>query len=77
MFVHTKIKGRVSAAVPRKLIGTIFVTYIYWTKVLPEQLELSHFFRKPEIYRKNLRMHSKQAIIHLSKSLNFIFIKCL
>ena len=50
---------------------------IYWAKVLPEQWELVQIFRKHEIFRKNLRMHFEQAIIHLSISLNFILIKCL
>ena len=50
---------------------------IYWAKVLPEQWELIQFFRKHEIFRKKLRMHFEQAIIHLSKSLNFILLKCL
>ena len=50
---------------------------IYWAKVLPEQWELIQIFRKHEIFRKKLRTHFEQAIIHLSKSLNFILIKCL
>ena len=54
-----------------------FCYIIYWAKVLPEQWELIQIFRKHEIFRKNLRMHFEQAIIHLSKSLNFIVIKCL
>ena len=29
------------------------------------------------MFRNFLKMHFDQAIIHLSKSLNFIFIKCL
>ena len=51
--------------------------HAYWAKVLPEQWELLQSFRTHEIFRKILKMHFDQAIIHLSKSLNFIFIKCL
>ena len=51
--------------------------HIYWAKVLPEQWELIQIFRKHEIFRKILRLHFEQAIIHLSKLLNFILIKCL
>ena len=51
--------------------------FIYWAKVLPEQLELLQIFRKHEIFRKFLRMHFEQAIILLSKSLNLIVINCL
>ena len=54
-----------------------YLKYIYWAKVLPEKWELIQIFRKHEIFRKILRMHLQQAIIHLSKSLNFILIKCL
>ena len=50
---------------------------LYWAKVLPEQWELLQIFRTHEIFRKFLKMHFDQAIIHLTKSLNFIFIKCL
>ena len=50
---------------------------IYWAKVLPEQWTLLQIFRKHEIFRKILRMYFEQTIIHLSKSLNFILIKCL
>ena len=50
---------------------------MYLAKVLPDQWELLKIFRKREIFRKILRMHFEQAIIHLSKSLNFILIKCL
>ena len=50
---------------------------LYWAKVLSEQWELLQTFRTHEIFRKFLKMHFDQAIIHLSKSLNFIFIKCL
>ena len=53
------------------------VELIYWAKVLPEQRELLQIFRTHEIFRKNLKMHFDQAIIRNSKSLNFIFIKCL
>ena len=38
---------------------------------------IDSIFRKHELFRKFLRMHFEQAIIHLSKSLNFILIKCL
>ena len=51
--------------------------FIYWAKVLSEQWELLQNFRKHEILRKFLRMHFEQAIIHLSRSLNFILIKYL
>ena len=51
--------------------------FIYWAKVLPEQCELLQIFRKHKTIRKILRMHFEQAIIHLSKSPNFILIKCL
>ena len=51
--------------------------YIYWTKVLPEQRELLQIFRTHAIFRIYLKMHYDQAIIHLSKSLNVILIKCL
>ena len=50
---------------------------LYWAKVLPEQWELLQIFRKHEIFGFFLRMHFKQTIIHLSKSLNFILIKCI
>ena len=50
---------------------------IYWAKVLPEQWGLLQIFKKHEIFRKVLRMHLEQAIIHLSISLNFILIKYL
>ena len=66
---------------PYSLISTFVVRWlnniVYWAKVLPEQWELILIFRKHEIFRKNLRMQFQQAIIHLSKSLNFILIKCL
>ena len=51
------------------------MTNIYWANVLPEQWELIQLFRKHEIFRKKIRMHFEQAMIHLSKSLNFIFYK--
>ena len=50
---------------------------IYWAKVLPEQWELLQISRNMKYLEKKLRMHFEQAIIHLSKSLNFILIKCL
>ena len=53
-----------------------FCLFIYWAKVLPEQCELLQIFRRRKTIRKILRMHFEQAIIHLSKSLNFIIIKC-
>ena len=42
-----------------------------------EQWGLIQIFRNHEIFRKKIRMHFEQAIIHLSKSLNLILIKCL
>ena len=51
--------------------------YIYWAKVLPEQWELLQILWTHEIYRNFLKMHFDQAIIYLSKSLIFLFIKCL
>ena len=51
--------------------------YIYWAKVLPEQGKLFQTFRTHEIFRKSIKMLFDQAIIHLSKSLNFIIIKFL
>ena len=56
---------------------SIWRANVYWAKVLPEQWKLIQISRKHEIFRKNLRMHFEQAIIHLSKSQNFILIKCL
>ena len=50
---------------------------VYWAKVLPEQWESLQIFRTNETLRHFLKMHFDQAIIHLSKSLNFILIKCL
>ena len=50
---------------------------LYWAKVLLEQWKLLQIFRTHEIFRKFLKMHFDQAIIHILKSLNFIFIKCL
>ena len=50
---------------------------LFWAKVLPEQLELIQIFRKHEIIRTILSMHFEQVIIHLSKSLKIILIKCL
>ena len=40
-------------------------------------MELLKNFKKHEIFRNCLRIHLEQAIIHLSKSLNFILIKFL
>ena len=54
-----------------------YYIHIYWAKVLPEQWELIQIARKHEIFKTFLRKHFEQAIIYLSKSLNFIIIKCL
>ena len=42
-----------------------------------QKLELNKNFRKHEIFQKHLRMNFKQAITHLLKLPNFIFIKCI
>ena len=51
--------------------------FLYWAKVLPEQWASLQIFRTHDIFRTFLKMHFDQAIIHLSKSLNFILITCL
>ena len=43
---------------------------------LPEQLELSQIVRKRKLFRRFSRMNFKQVIIHLSKLLNSVFLKC-
>ena len=73
--VQVCIPGK-SAGVRRKM-HSHGCKVIYWAKVLPEQWELLQIFRTHEIFRKLLKMHFDQTIIHLSKSLNFILIKCL
>ena len=59
------------------MVLVIWTHKIYWAIVLTEQQELLQIIRTHEIFRNFLKMHFDQAIIHLSKSLNFILIKCL
>ena len=53
----------------------IFLTFIYWSKVLTNQPGWYRFFRKHKIVNNLKRATIKQVIIHLSKLLKFIFRK--
>ena len=76
LFLKTYIVATIMYTSVNPISTTCTYMHKYWAKVLPEQWELIKIFRKHEIFRRILGMHFEQAIIHLSKSLNFNFIQC-